>query len=373
MPQVNYSDINAGIRTVSQIALEWDSSVKNEAVLAYLGVNNELAYTYQKGKLFYCADEQSRWEWRSPLTEDEQGLMPEHFVYPAGLEDVNEINYSEQAYNFFPYNVSNTVNFQQLVDSLYINLGWKKGQPYVVKDPSELPSGVTNYPQAENVVYSRTGTIGYKEPFVDGGIVNFPSFIDGIEYPAQLITANVLNLIVDIKDFDKIKNYQPKLLFSRYTPSRIKKTPIPVEISPGNFFPQRTIKTGKYRIDSNENLLRINRIPLNNSYNVIDFGQEHYFSVNKNFQMNPATGPKVMPRGIGKKNMNFNNNKVSVNNPDYLEYSAYLYLELHVQITVEGINYLSVPLSRFKMQCVIKYPDENDKLTYTSEIRYKHV
>lgn len=373
MSGINHSDIPMGLRTNSQIPLEWDSSVKNEGILAYLGENNQLAFTYEKGKTFFCADENTRWEWREPKFSGEQGLMPQNFVYPTGLTPVNEINYSGLAYNFFPYNVANTVNYQLLVDSLNITLGWKKGKPSATKTKEQLPKGITNYPDASQAIFKRTGYIGYLDPKVSDNELVYDDYVQGVDtYVAKVIEADILNLIVDIADFDKIKNYQPKLVFSRYTPSRIKHTNHPKEKAPGVYFPERTIKTGKYRISKAENPARPNYLPLSVPYNVVDFGQEHYFSIDSKYIMNPDNeNPIITPRGIGKKNFNFNKNKVTERN--YLEYYTYLYMETQIEITVSGIKYLSVPLSRFKMQCCIKFQSASDLGNFRTEIRYKHV
>jgi hypothetical protein len=94
------NDIPVGLRVPSQIPLDAKVYKLSQADLAYLGPSSNLAYTYFKGMIAYCALEQTRWEWREPKFVGEVGLLPTNFLYPINLI-IFGIDYSSKAYNFF--------------------------------------------------------------------------------------------------------------------------------------------------------------------------------------------------------------------------------------------------------------------------------
>ena len=94
------NDIPVGLRTPSQIPLDAKVYKLSQADLANLGLGNNLAYTYFKGMIAYCALEQTRWEWREPNFIGEVGLLPTNFLYPSNLI-IFGIVYSSKSYNFF--------------------------------------------------------------------------------------------------------------------------------------------------------------------------------------------------------------------------------------------------------------------------------
>jgi hypothetical protein len=95
------NDIPVGLRIPSQIPLDAKVYKLSQADLAYLGPSSNLAYTYFKGMIAYCALEQTRWEWREPKFVGEVGLLPTNFLYPSNLI-IFGIDYSQKSYNFFP-------------------------------------------------------------------------------------------------------------------------------------------------------------------------------------------------------------------------------------------------------------------------------
>jgi hypothetical protein len=96
------NDIPVGLRIPSQIPLDAKVYKLSQADLAYLGPSSNLAYTYFKGMIAYCALEETRWEWREPNFVGEVGLLPTNFLYPSNLI-IFGIDYSQKAYNFFPF------------------------------------------------------------------------------------------------------------------------------------------------------------------------------------------------------------------------------------------------------------------------------
>ena len=94
------NDIPVGLRVPSQIPLDAKVYKLSQADLAYLGPSSNLAYTYFKGMIAYCALEETRWEWREPNFVGEVGLLPTNFLYPSNLI-IFGIDYSQKSYNFF--------------------------------------------------------------------------------------------------------------------------------------------------------------------------------------------------------------------------------------------------------------------------------
>ncbi len=113
MPE-NVSDLSVGLQVASQIPLNFRRFVANEAFLADLGDEDNLAYAYHKGMEFYCATEKSRYEWAEATGETRERLMPTHFTYPDNLV-VNGIDYSEKQYNFFKIQNITVENVEQYI------------------------------------------------------------------------------------------------------------------------------------------------------------------------------------------------------------------------------------------------------------------
>src|SRR6478609_8620434 len=101
---MDYVNLPLGLRVQTQIPLNVKEYALSEEALTDLGPSNNLAYTYTQGLVVYCVEEGTRWEWREPLL-DEEGLLPTDFIYPDGLVTFG-IDYSNKAFNFFPYSVT---------------------------------------------------------------------------------------------------------------------------------------------------------------------------------------------------------------------------------------------------------------------------
>jgi len=368
---MNSNDSIVGIRVSTQLPLDVKTHKASQAVLADLGENNNLAYTYYKGMLAYCVAERTEWEWREPLTPTEIGLLPSNFTYPSGLI-VAGIDYSDAEYNFFPKFVLSPTELQRTIDTLDINIGWKKGRQEETKVLSSLPKLVTNT-IPENVIYRRNGFIAFTNPRVVAGLIEYPNHLEGTvdELPVQIHEVeDIHNLIVDIKDFDLIRNYTPKLVISRYHPGRIKHTFNPKEKPNGDLFPETTIKKAKYRVNVENPAYRPSEIALSQGCSVIDFGQEHYFASSfSNLRFPLVHGPRPYAKGIGKKSQSGTQVVLGTSEIDFQRF-AMVYLELHIKITVDEVDYLSVPLSRFKMQLSCK---ESAGTMKDSFIRFRHV
>ena len=99
---MDYSNIPTGLKITSQIPLNSKEWVQNEATLAYLGVDDNLAFTYHDQIEIFCLAEKTLYIWREVQPgEENTGLIPLDFTYPLGLPNVYGINYSGKKYNFF--------------------------------------------------------------------------------------------------------------------------------------------------------------------------------------------------------------------------------------------------------------------------------
>ncbi len=325
------NDIPAGLRIPSQVSLNPKQEAVSENALKNLGTNNTLAYTYYHGMTVFCIAEESTWVWRRPKI-GEQGLLPFHFQYPAG-RIVDDINYGGLFYNFFK--VSDKKDIDTLINSLNLTLDWKKDKQYN-KPATAIPS------LAKDNVYSRKGYIGYLYPILASGQVLHP--IDPeIDEPSKLFQVNVLNLGVKIKDYNKISAYDPKLHISRYTYSKRKGVSDRTqEVNGDKDLDYR--RKGSFKLPVQSDPIRPSVIPLKNSYQILDFGQEHYFATEQFYASNGSEDVPLIihTRGNGTRYS-------QVRSSERKNIRAFVYLELQVSVTIDGIVHLSKPLQRIKM------------------------
>jgi len=98
----DYNNVIKGYRVQTQIPLDVKTYAANEDTLKYLGVGDNLAFTYIQGLIVYCIEEETRWEWREVKNvEPVDGLLAVDFTYPDNLI-VFGIDYSLRSFNFFP-------------------------------------------------------------------------------------------------------------------------------------------------------------------------------------------------------------------------------------------------------------------------------
>jgi hypothetical protein len=99
---MDFTNIPTGLKTQTQIPLNSKEWVLNEATLAYLGIDNNLAFTYHDQQIFNCLEEKTKYVWREVENgEENTGLIPLDFTYPNNLPTTYGINYSGKKYNFF--------------------------------------------------------------------------------------------------------------------------------------------------------------------------------------------------------------------------------------------------------------------------------
>lgn len=97
----DFNNIPAGLKITTQIPLNIKENIINEATLAYLGIADNLAFTYHDQLVVTCLEEGTRYIWREvQVGEENSGLVPLDFTYPANII-VYGIDYSNKTFNFF--------------------------------------------------------------------------------------------------------------------------------------------------------------------------------------------------------------------------------------------------------------------------------
>ncbi len=121
---MDYSNIPTGLKITSQIPLDVKKYVKDEDTLAYLGVDDNLAYTYHDQLEVLCLAEKKIYQWREVQSgEENTGLIPLDFTYPLGLLDVYGINYSGKKYNFFLKEYITVENINENINIINVGEG----------------------------------------------------------------------------------------------------------------------------------------------------------------------------------------------------------------------------------------------------------
>ena len=121
---MDYSNIPTGLKITTQIPLNVKEFCKDKDTLAYLGVDDNLAFTYHDQLEVLCLAEKSIYIWREVQPgEENTGLVPLDFTYPLGLPDVYGINYSGKKYNFFLKEYITVENINENINIINVGEG----------------------------------------------------------------------------------------------------------------------------------------------------------------------------------------------------------------------------------------------------------
>ena len=127
-------NIPAGLKINSQIPLNVKEFCKDEDTLAYLGVDDNLAFTYHDQLEILCLAEKSIYIWREvQVGEENIGLVPLDFIYPTGLSDAYGINYSGKKYNFFLKEYVTSELLQDLIKIENVGTGVEIYKDYTIE------------------------------------------------------------------------------------------------------------------------------------------------------------------------------------------------------------------------------------------------
>ena len=279
----------------------------------------------------------------------------------TNLQGLKEIRTLKSVSDSISVNVSSSGNEIEISETavevlkkISMSFDWKNSINSTKKKPESPTEGVTDSH------YKRNGYIGFKKPYLDSNTnqVVHPQVFEGRK--PILIEADIYNLGVKITDFDKISKYSPVLVISKYTPTTKKHTYSPVLI-PGSqleYFPETTYRKGSFKFSKDNDPVRLTRVPIKKGYQVIDFGQEHYFKTSQDFQYRPELGEvafrKILETRGTKKRYSQSRQTYAqgeagfsgkYNNLD----SAFVYLQFHIEITVDKVKYISPALGKLKM------------------------
>ena len=173
---MDYSNIPTGLKIQSQIPLNSKEWVKDEATLAYLGVDDNLAFTYHDQLEVFCLAEKKLYIWREvQVGEENTGLVPLDFTYPTGLSNVYDINYSGKKYNFFLKEYVTTETLQDLIKIENVGTG------------AEIYKGFN----------STTNKHEIKTVIVDSQSSNGESFVRDVQENTNDITVRIKKLVSD--------------------------------------------------------------------------------------------------------------------------------------------------------------------------------
>jgi len=156
----NYSNIPIGLRIPTQIPLNAKENIADEATLKDLGINDNLAFTYEKGLIIYCKLEGTRYEWREVLSGEElTGLRDTDYIYPNGVI-TNDVDYSNKKYNFFTIENNTSNIFIEEGDNIVIDGNGSNVTPYIISGLSSPFNSVNNSYFPRNRNESQFGDIG---------------------------------------------------------------------------------------------------------------------------------------------------------------------------------------------------------------------
>ena len=173
---MDFSNIPTGLKITSQIPLNVKEFCKDEDTLAYLGVDDNLAFTYHDQLEVLCLAEKSIYIWREvQVGEENTGLIPLDFTYPTGLSNVYDINYSGKKYNFFLKEYVTTETLQDLIKIENVGTGFKVYKGF---------NSTTNKHEIKTVI-------------IDSQSSNGASFVRDLQENTDDITVRIKKLVSD--------------------------------------------------------------------------------------------------------------------------------------------------------------------------------
>lgn len=114
----DFNILPTGLKTGTQLPLDVKSRSVSELILSNLGIDDQLAFTYEEGLIVRCIAEGTNYIWRSVQTSEPiTGLLTSNFTYPQGIV-VGNVSYSGRAFNFFKLDYVTQTQFAQKVDKV---------------------------------------------------------------------------------------------------------------------------------------------------------------------------------------------------------------------------------------------------------------
>lgn len=223
--------------------------------------------------------------------------------------------------------------YQVLLDTQEINFSWKKSNDTYTKQKTDITAGVQT-----SDIFNRNGFLTNGQPTVSA----FGTLI----YPEELVdyeVSEVRNLIVNFNDekFQKLLDVGGvKVVISRYKDTKYKRK---VEIGVGSGEFNKKYRKSGYRSSQSNLSFKPNKIELTNSSNILDIGQEHYFTLPLKYSTGEVSWiTKIHPRGLGGRF------RTNVKLDGSLK-KAWVWLEMKLELTVGVTVMTSKSLGRVKM------------------------
>lgn len=213
---------------------------------------------------------------------------------------------------------------QNLINNIDLKVSWKNGDTKKIKTPTKYSIGVQS-----DWVFTRNGFM-YMDESLSQLTYDGIKVLSSIPYTFEV--NDIQNLLINIKDFKKIKNFNPKLVITKYKPSRKKGLGI------NNTLEWRT--SGFKDNKSLNNSFKPSRINLLGVDNIIDFGQEYYFYIG-------SRNNRLQAKGVnGKYSIDSRRSDSSFG---IKTSSAYVYIQLNLSLTINNKEYISIYPTTVKM------------------------
>lgn len=257
---------------------------------------------------------------------------------------------------------------KMLLDSSVLELKWKNGDKTEYKKFEQITCGITDN------VYNRNGFIGYNEPRIDKSGFLYYSDPNNRQQDSLFEIKFIHNLITNLEKriWVNIKDHKPFIQITRYKHSHNKGT----ENSKFTGSKSKHWRTSGFKLDKRNLKFRPNRILLNKSYQVIDFGQEHYFRT-PSIDFKPFL-ESVNARGLANRFSTIYDARRKPNAPEIPKITckkSWVYLEFSIGINYNGVEIISKPLQRLNMILMIESGNNGKSLeeTYRNQITFKYV
>lgn len=112
---INPNNYPTGFNLPAQFPNDFKVFFKTFAEMIDLGIDSNKAFTYYRGMLSFCLEDNQLyiWEPKNARKAQSEGVMPIGFTYPSNTPNAFGIEYANIEYNFFSYryNVTGYVNF----------------------------------------------------------------------------------------------------------------------------------------------------------------------------------------------------------------------------------------------------------------------
>jgi hypothetical protein len=286
-------------------------------------------------------------------------------------------------------NVTINEKLQIIANSSNLELKWKNRDRFYYKKPEQNTVGV------QDSIYTRNGFIGYVEPTLDefGGVRYITdSKVKGGAVPAKkgkaqavpfseernlweidLINNLVINL--DKKTWNYIKDLKPFIQITRYKNSKNKGAEN-VNFTGGVEKNINHTSTSGFKVNKKAPAFRPSKIYINSNFQVIDFGQEHYFRTDQYFSRGETGGilNRVKARGLlNRFDTTFQSNK-PYQNEKMITKKSWIYLEFSIGFEYNKTEIISKPLNRLKMTFTLEDGNgDNGYVKRLNSIKFKYV